>query len=125
MSAKSKTIIFIFFAFLLGAVTGGVLVRQYWPERRIARTEAPKDALKAFAERLHLDARQTTEVDSLLERRRQRFEGYRSAMMASRDSTRQEIRKLLTPEQNKLFDDYLQEMNAREERFRTQSRDRH
>ena len=123
ITAKSKTILFILLAFLLGGVAGGVLARRYWPDTRLPRPEAQKDALKAFAARLHLDARQTSEVDSLLELRRQRFEAYRALMMTSRDSTRQEIRKILTPEQNKLFDDYIQEMNVREERFRTGTRD--
>jgi Ser/Thr protein kinase RdoA (MazF antagonist) len=123
MTAKSKTILFIFVAFLLGGVAGGVLVHRYWPDFRPSRPEAPKDALKAFAARLHLEPRQMAEVDSLLELRRQRFEAYRSLTMASRDSTRQEIRKILTPEQNKLFDDYIQEMNSREERYRSANRE--
>ena len=31
MNPKTKTLLFILLAFLLGGVTGGVLVRQYWP----------------------------------------------------------------------------------------------
>ena len=122
MNPKTKTLLFILLAFLLGGVTGGVLVRQYWPER-LHRPSTQKDVVKMFSERLHLGATQSAQVDSLLEHRRLRMESYRTAMMSSRDSLRQDIRRLLTPEQNRLFDEFIQETDARD-RARTNDHER-
>jgi len=53
-------------------------------------------------------------VDSILEIRRQRMDEYRKQSFALRDTMRIEIRKILNPEQAKLFDDFTREMNERE-----------
>jgi len=124
MGAKTKTVLFILGSFVLGAAAGVVAMKYGGVSRGEGRYQSQADVVKAFSERLHLDTRQTAEVDSILERRRLKLNVYRTAMLAARDSTRQEIRKILSPEQNKLFDEYIQEMNAREERYRA-SRQQH
>jgi hypothetical protein len=71
-----------------------------------------------LAERLRLDEHQITQVDSLLEIRRQQMDVYRKQMFAMRDTTQMEIRKFLDANQNKLFDAVIQEMNEREAKKR-------
>ncbi len=119
MNPKTKTLLFILVSFVLGALVGGATVRYWSGLRTEGRYQNQADVMKAFAERLHLNDQQVAQVDTILEQRRKKFDQFRNAMIAVRDTTRQEIRKLLTPEQNKLFDEYVQEMNAREERRRT------
>ena len=78
----------------------------------------PGDFQKMLAERLRLDEHQITQVDSLLEIRRQQMDVYRKQMFAMRDTTQMEIRKFLDANQNKLFDAVIQEMNEREAKKR-------
>ena len=122
MNPKTKTLLFILAAFLLGASTGGVVVRSYWPAGP-HHPPSPRDVVKMFNERLRLTPEQSAAVDTLLEHHRLRIEAQRTSMLSSRDTLRQEIRRLLTPEQNRLFDEFIQETDARE-RARSGDRDR-
>jgi hypothetical protein len=123
MNPKTKTVIFLVVAFLLGGVCGAMLIRQFSRPMHGSRS-TPKDIIKEFSERLQLDSRQTTQVDSILELRRLRMEGYRTYMVSVRDSARGEIRKILNENQNKIFDTYIKEMSEREERYRSQEPER-
>ena len=77
---------------------------------------------KQFAERLHLNSSQAAKVDSILETFRQSFgqvqNGYWQMFHLKRDTLRMSIRALLAPEQNKLFDEYIKEMDDREAKHR-------
>ncbi len=116
MNPKTKTLLFILVSFVLGVLVGGTALRSWESLRFERRSENQIDMMKAFAERLRLNNAQIAQVDTILEQRRRKFDQYRSAMLSVRDSTRQEIRRLLSPEQNTLFDEYLKEVKAREER---------
>jgi len=117
MEPKTKTLLFIALAFILGGITGALMMREFGAPRFGGRGPAG-NPMKEFAERLQLDARQTAQLDSLLELRRQRMEAHRKAMLDVRDTAREEIRQLLTPDQLPLFDTYLQEAAQREAKYR-------
>lgn len=121
MQPRSKTLLFILFSFLLGAVGGLVVGKTYY-----GRTNKPRpsreDIRKEFSERLQLDARQRAAVDSLLEFHRSKFgemrNRYSERFKAQRDTLRWDTRKVLFPEQNKLYDEFIREMDEREGRER-------
>jgi len=114
MGLKTKTFIFVLLSFLLGLVAGGYIGRTYFAGQGGIQ--------KQFAERLHLNASQAVKVDSILEAFRQSFgqvqNGYWQTFHLKRDTLRLSIRVLLAPEQNKLFDDYIKEMDEREAKRR-------
>lgn len=124
MKPKTKTVIILVIAFILGSICGAMLTRQFSRPMHWSRS-APKGIIKEFSERLQLDARQSTQVDSILELRRQRMEGYRTYMTCVRDSARGEIRKILSEGQSKIFDSYLKEMSEREDRSKSKESERH
>jgi hypothetical protein len=71
------------------------------------------DAEEAFLKRLGLSAEQYREADRLLDEREDRLEAYWKGRIpeieAMVDSTRQEIRKLLTPDQQAAYDRWIEE----------------
>ena len=125
MQPKSKTLLFILFAFLLGGVGGLVVGKSYYgsPARhRITREEVRRE----FTERLKLDGNQRALIDSLLESYRGKFgetrKQYSDDFRKRRDSLRVEIRKQLSEEQNKLYDVYIKELDERDSRERERPR---
>lgn len=125
MQPKSKTLLFILVAFLIGVVGGLVVGRYYYgpPSRhRVTREEVRQE----FTNRLKLDTRQRALVDSLLESHRAIFgetrKQFSETFKSQRDNLRVEIRKQLTDEQNKLYDAYIKEMDERESRERNHPR---
>ena len=74
------------------------------------------DAEEAFLKRLGLSAEQYRTADQLLDEREDRLEAYWSGRIpeieALVDSTRQEIRKLLTPEQQAAYDRWIEEQRG-------------
>ena len=117
MQPKTKTILFILVSFALGILAGGFYGYAYH-EGQGPSHRSSADFRKAFAERLQLDARQSSLVDSLAETYRARMNQHRQVILGIRDTLRVEIRKLLSPAQNKLYDDYIKEMDEREARTR-------
>jgi hypothetical protein len=67
-----------------------------------------------LTERLHLDEHQIAQVDSILDARKKQIDVHRKQMLAMRDTTQMEIRKVLNTEQVKIFDAIIQEINVRE-----------
>lgn len=122
MELKTKTFGFILVSFLLGGVAGVFVGRTYFPRQPERRRPPWTEVQKQYSERLKLDANQTVKVDSILEAFRQNFSQvqgqYMQSYHAKRDTLRMSIRALLTPEQNKLFDEYIKEMGQREGRRR-------
>jgi hypothetical protein len=125
MQAKSRTLILLFVSFLLGGVAGGFADRT-WFSSPGSRRPSRGDVSKEFAEKLRLKSDQTLAVDSILEAQKGRFvavrRGYSEAIRLQRDTLRREIRKLLTAEQNTLYDQYIKEMDERESRYRKENR---
>ena len=125
MQPKSKTLLFILFAFLLGGVGGLVVGKSYYgssSRHRVTREEVRKE----FTERLKIDDRQRALIDSLLESYKEKFSETRKQfsedLRKRRDSLRVEIRKQLSEEQNRLYDAYIKELDERESRERERPR---
>lgn len=125
MQAKSRTLMLLFVSFLLGGVAG-VFVDRTWFSPSGYRKASRGDVSKEFAEKLRLRPEQTSAVDSILETHKEKFvgvrKGYSEAIKLQRDTLRREIRKLLNPEQNTLYDQYIKEMDERETRYRKEGR---
>ncbi|MGD1044351.1 MAG: hypothetical protein ABR936_03360 [Bacteroidota bacterium] len=110
MKPKTKTILFILLSFILGALCGWFVQDRVF----IKTGHTPPDFQKMLTERLHLDGGQIAQVDSILDARRQQMDVHRKRMLAMRDTIQMEIRRVLSPEQVKLFDAIIQEINERE-----------
>jgi hypothetical protein len=127
MEAKTKTFWFIIIGFLLGGVGGGFIGSTYFAKRNNGRSRASREEVqKEFATKLKLTVQQTSSVDSTIESHRKNFNAvsseFTSRFRANRDTLRLEIRKLLTPEQNTLYDAYIKEMDEREKKWHQTSR---
>jgi hypothetical protein len=122
MELKTKTFAFIVLSFVLGGIAGGFIGRTFFPSQSSGHRTTRTEIEKQFAERLKLNAEQSVKVDSILEAFRQNFSRVQSRYWQSfhlkRDTLRMSIRALLTVEQNKLFDDYIKEMDQHESRRR-------
>ncbi len=114
MQPKTKTISFIILSFILGIAVGWFLEDRVFILAHGPGGYGPGDIHKMMAERLHLDQHQIAQVDTILAGHRPRMEEFRKQTLEVRDSIRTEIRKILNPEQTKLFDGFIQEMNNRE-----------
>ena len=67
-----------------------------------------------LTERLRLSEDQIAQVDSILETRKQQMDVHRKRMLAMRDTVQIEIRKVLNADQSKIYDEIVQELNARD-----------
>ncbi len=121
MQPRSKTLLFILLSFLLGAV-GGLFVGKTYYGRDNRSRPSREGIRKEFAERLHLDAHQRAAVDSILEFHRGKFgemrKRYSERFKAQRDTLRWDTKKVLSPEQHKLYDEFIREMDERESKDR-------
>ncbi len=122
MELKTKTFVFIVLSFLLGGIAGGFIGKTYFAGQAGSRRPSRAEMQKQVNDRLKLTPVQSTKVDSILESFRENFSQVQSqywhAFHVKRDTLRMSIRALLTAEQNKLFDDYIKEMDGREARRR-------
>lgn len=117
MEPKTKTLLLILVSFVLGLV-GGVVVDRYYVSASPGHRQSRGDPKKEFAQRLKLDSIQTAQVDSLMTAHRAKMEDVRKLFLASRDSLRMDIRRHLSDEQKKLYDDMIKEMESRDSRRR-------
>jgi hypothetical protein len=114
MKPKIKTILFILFSFILGILCG-----WFVEDRVFMKTgHTPPDFQQMLTERLHLTDRQSAQVDSILDARKKQMDTHRNQMLAMRDTMRMEIRKVLNAEQIKIFDELVQQKDAREAKKR-------
>ena len=114
MRPKTKTILFILLSFVLGILCGWFLQDRVF----IKADHTPPEFQKMLTERLRLNESQVAQLDSILEARRKQMELQRNQMLAMRDTTRIEIRRILNADQLKTFDEILQEKDAREAKNR-------
>ena len=114
MKPKTKTILFILLSFILGIVCGWLAQDRMFTKSGHSLPEFQK----MLAERLHLDERQIAQVDSILDSRKKQMDVHIKQMLAMRDTTQTEIRKVLNANQNKIFDEIVQEMNAHDAKKR-------
>ena len=117
MNPKTRTLVLILLCFALGAVAGYVGEKYYFGNRPSRRPD-PAQVRKDFAQRLHLDSTQVLQVDSVFDLHRKKMEDIRKLFAEDRDSLRAGIRKLLSPEQSKLYDEYVKQMDSRDTKRR-------
>ncbi len=127
MQAKTKTFWLIMVVFLLGGIAGGFVGSTYFGTQHPYRSRPSwEDIRKEFAAKLRLTPEQSATIDSVFEANRVKMNAiskqYSQLFQAHRDSLRAEIRKQLTEEQNKLYDEYIKEIEEREKRWRQGSR---
>lgn len=122
MELKTKTFLFVIVSFLLGGVAGGFIGRTYFAGPENGRRPSKAEFQKQFAKDLKLTPEQEVKVDSILEFNRNKIgviqKQYADIYKLHRDTLRLEIRKLLTPEQNKLYDERIREHEEREAKKR-------
>lgn len=112
MSPKAKTVVLILLCFALGVVAGFVAQRYYFAARAQHHPDYAQ-ARKEFAQRLHLDSIQLAGVDSLMDSHRKKMEDIRKLFSEERDTLRAGIRKLLRPDQNQIYDEFIKQLDAR------------
>lgn len=121
MELKTKTFLFIILSFLLGGVGGGFIGRTYFAPEGNGRPSRA-EFRKQFAKDLQLTPVQEVQVDSILEFNRNKIniiqKQYTDIYKLHKDTLRLEIRKLLTPEQNKLYDERIRKQEEREAKRR-------
>ncbi|MBI2620053.1 MAG: hypothetical protein HYW57_08235 [Ignavibacteriales bacterium] len=120
MQAKSRTLSFILLSFLLGGVAGGFVGASFFGQKGSARLSRAH-IMREFTEKVHLHGSQPEVIDSLLEVYKAKLgeirKSHSEAFRLQRDSLRKEIRKVLSEEQNSLYDQFIREMDERESRF--------
>jgi hypothetical protein len=94
---------------MLGILCGWFLEDRVFSSEHHQSLKGPVEFLKVLTQRVHLNEQQVTQVDSILESKRKKMEIYKQFTLALRDSTRQDIRRILDFEQAKLFDGFIQE----------------
>src|SRR5512135_2188642 len=112
MSPKTKTVLLILVCFALGDAVGFIAERYSLASRAPHRPDFAQ-VRKAFAERLHLDTLQLTRVDSLMDAHRKKMDDIRKLFSLERDTLRADMRKLLSPEQIKTYEQLVKELDAR------------
>jgi len=117
MGPKTKTVLLILSSFALGAVAG-IVTDKYYLGSRSSRRPDVAQVRKEFAQRLHLDSLQTQRVDSLMDSHRKKMDDIRKSFSSERDTLRADMRKLLTPDQVRMYDDFVKEIEARDSRRR-------
>ncbi|HTP13273.1 MAG TPA: hypothetical protein VMM37_06565 [Bacteroidota bacterium] len=117
MNPKTKTLLLILLCFALGAIAG-VFGDRYFLGNRAPHHPDPAQVRKEFAQRLHLDSTQVLQVDSIFDVHRKKMDDIRKLFTEDRDSLRAGIRKLLSPDQSKLYDDYVHQMESRDTKKR-------
>jgi hypothetical protein len=118
MNPKTKTLLFILLSFIVGIFCGWFLEDRLFNSERKPFMKGPTEFLKVLTNRVHLNEHQVVQVDSILESKRQKMDAFKKQTLAIRDTTRQEIRRLLHADQVKLFDEFVQQKDQQEARDR-------
>lgn len=95
-------------SFALGIAAGWWATREDLLPRHLGRQERYQRMLHRFTSQLKLTPEQKTEVEAFLQEKQKKMEELRAQMRPqyeeARRSTQAKIRRLLTPEQQKKFD---------------------
>jgi hypothetical protein len=113
MQPKTKTLTFILLSFFAGIILGWFLESRVLRMIHDGKESGRIDFHQLLVERLHLDQQQIVLVDSILDMRKARIETIRKHVAASKDTTNMEIRKILTQEQIKLYDQLIEELEKK------------
>ena len=112
MSPKSKTVILLLLCFVLGGVVGFVAERYYLAVRMGHRPD-PAQVRKEFSQKLQLDSLQLERIDSLMDSHRKKMDDLRKLFSLERDTLRMGVRKVLSPEQDQIYEGMIKELDAR------------
>lgn len=120
---KGMALAFYLVAVAAGAAAGVTLDRWVLRERLVNEWADPRAMRRKLSNDLKLDASQRAKLDSILDSRNRRFDELMAPMRPVLDSVsvnaRQQIRDLLTPEQQTVYDQMQRE---REEARRQEKR---
>ena len=112
-------------ALLLGGCAGFVVAKSCTPRlfhHRVDGAHFQQRLLDRFSSKLHLTPEQRSQVATILEAKRKKIDALRAEIRPRfeeiRTSTSADIRRLLTPEQQKNFEIMQTEWDARKKRFR-------
>lgn len=120
--ARLTGMIMLAIAFMVGSLSGAAAIRVAEADGapKLIRTKSQQQQSPNLLERLELTAEQRVRVDAILERRRQEMEAFwevhRPTLQAIADSARAELRGVLTPEQQQVEEQYMEERRAHNER---------
>lgn len=139
MKSRNKAILWVVSVFLIGALFGGTASYFFVkpivsgtagrrPDQSLRRPPSPEQVLKRFAERLNLDSQQQAQVRVILENSRKRYHAAnqesRKLFHGVRQSTLEEIRAVLRPEQVPKLENFIREEDERWQE-RRRNRDGH
>lgn len=120
MELKTKTTLFILASFLLGGIAGGFVGKTYFTAANNGHRPSKEEFQKHFVQRLKLDSTQASIVDTIFEAHRKKFSEvrklYTERFQLDRDTLRGQIRRILSPEQNTLFDEFIKEQDERDKK---------
>ncbi|MBN1397313.1 MAG: hypothetical protein JXA06_04695 [Bacteroidetes bacterium] len=116
MKPKTKTILFILLSFLLGILCGWFLEDRLSDKTHSKKEREHVQFIEVLSQRLSLSEMQIAQVDSILESRKQKMETCIKDVIAIRDSTRMEIRKVLNDEQARIFDEFNEKKDREEKK---------
>lgn len=115
--SRSLALMFLLGAVLVGGALGFTAERVLTGDR-CAKSGDYRRSRNWLAERLALTPAQAAAVDSIVERRHHQMRALiapiRPQMDAVRDTARQQIRRVLTPEQRAQFDELMAKKDAKE-----------
>ena len=114
MKPKTKTILFVLLSFILGILCGWFVENRVF----VKTGRTPPNFQTMLTERLHLDTHQIAQIDSILDASKKQMDIHKNYMLAVRDTTRMEIRTILNADQVKIFDEIVQQKDAREAKKR-------
>jgi len=121
---KGMALAFYIVAMAAGAAVGVTVDRWVLRERLVNEWSDPRAMRTKLADDLRLDATQRVRLDSILDARNRRFEELMAPTRPLLDSVsanaRQQIRDLLTPEQQTAYDQLRREREAQRQQEKKQ-----
>ncbi len=125
--ANRKAAFWVVVVFLLGAVAGGMLGYVYAAHHSVSAASAPQPEperrakrVAELTEKLGLTSEQAKQLDAIILRRHAESKAIHDQTDAQiekvRQSARDEIRGILTPEQKPRFEEFLQKLDAERKR---------
>jgi Spy/CpxP family protein refolding chaperone len=127
--ARLTGMIMLAIAFMVGSLTGAAAIRVAEADGpKLMRGKSQERQQPDLLQRLELTQEQRVHVDAILERRRQEMEAFweehRPTLQGIADSARTEMRRVLTPGQQQVEAQFMEERRAHHERRERARRDR-
>ncbi len=123
LTEKIKAQLLIVATFLLGILVGAAGYYLLVERGTGGLATTPEGLLEDMTRSLRLSEQQQTEVEDLLKESRQEYQDLRNQnrpqFIALRDKLRQRIKGVLTPEQQRLYDDWNRDQDAKREQQRS------